>query len=60
MAPLFDLLHSETYLELLASPSRLEQRIPRSHRGWVVIEREGGSDPAADVAAGVEFLRRLL
>ena len=30
------------------------------YRGWVVVEREGGADPAADVAAGVSFLRRLL
>src|SRR5262245_54928921 len=37
-APLFDLLHSETYLELLASPSQLERRIPPNHRGWVVID----------------------
>jgi predicted AAA+ superfamily ATPase len=37
-ALIFDLLHSETYLELLASPSRLEQRIPPNYRGWVLID----------------------
>ena len=30
------------------------------YRGWVVIERETGTDRIADVAAGVAFLRRLL
>jgi L-ribulose-5-phosphate 3-epimerase len=30
------------------------------YRGWVVVERETGADRAADVAAGVSFLRRLL
>jgi L-ribulose-5-phosphate 3-epimerase len=30
------------------------------YRGWVVIERETGSDRLADVAAGVTFLRRLI
>jgi L-ribulose-5-phosphate 3-epimerase len=29
-------------------------------RGWVVIERESGSDRLADVAAAANFLRRLL
>ena len=28
--------------------------------GWLVVERESGTDRAADVAAGVAFLRRLL
>lgn len=37
-APLFDLLEAETYLELLASPSRLERRIPEGYKGWVVID----------------------
>ena len=37
-APLFDLLHSDTYLDLLASPARIEQRIPPGYRGWVVID----------------------
>jgi predicted AAA+ superfamily ATPase len=36
--PLFDLLESDTYLELLASPARIEQRIPPGQRGWVVID----------------------
>jgi L-ribulose-5-phosphate 3-epimerase len=30
------------------------------YSGWVVIERESGTNRAADVAAGVSFLRRLL
>jgi sugar phosphate isomerase/epimerase len=30
------------------------------YRGWVVIERETGTNRAADVAAGVSFLRRLI
>src|SRR5437899_9683487 len=33
-----DLLESETYLELLASPARLESKIPPGHRGWIVID----------------------
>lgn len=37
-ALLVDLLESRTYLELQADPMRLEQRIPRGHRGWVVID----------------------
>ncbi|MGH7818738.1 MAG: AAA family ATPase [Candidatus Binatia bacterium] len=47
-APPFDLLHSDTYLELLASPSRLEQRIPPSHRGWVVIDEIQKVPPLLD------------
>jgi predicted AAA+ superfamily ATPase len=34
----FDLLESGLYTELLASPGRIEQRIPPAHRGWVVID----------------------
>ena len=30
------------------------------YRGWLTIERETGDNRAADVAAGVEFLRRLV
>jgi L-ribulose-5-phosphate 3-epimerase len=30
------------------------------YRGWVTVERESGTDRAADVAAGVTFLRRLV
>ncbi|OGA26257.1 MAG: ATPase [Betaproteobacteria bacterium RIFCSPLOWO2_02_FULL_67_26] len=37
-APYFDLLDSATYTELLASPRRLEDRIPSHHRGWVLID----------------------
>lgn len=34
----FDLLESDLYLDLLASPQRLESRIPPSFRGWVVLD----------------------
>ncbi len=34
----FDLLESEVYLELAASPGRLGQRIPPSFRGWIVLD----------------------
>jgi predicted AAA+ superfamily ATPase len=34
----FDLLGSEAYLELSASPQRLETRLPPGHKGWVVID----------------------
>lgn len=37
-APLFDLLHSDTYVDLLASPARIEERIPPGYRGWVIID----------------------
>ena len=37
-APSFDLLDSATYTELLASPRRLEDRIPAKYRGWIVID----------------------
>ncbi len=33
-----DLLHSETHIELLANPSRLEARIPTAFTGWVIID----------------------
>lgn len=33
-----DLLESDLYTELLASPSRLEAKIPPKHRGWVVVD----------------------
>lgn len=33
-----DLLDSELYTELLASPSRLDNKIPPGYRGWVVID----------------------
>ena len=36
--PFFDLLDSATYAELLASPRRLEDRIPAKYRGWVLID----------------------
>jgi len=34
----FDLLESEVYLELLASPQRLDSRIPAGFKGWVVLD----------------------
>jgi uncharacterized protein len=34
----FDLLESETYVELLASPQRLDKRIPTGFKGRVVID----------------------
>ena len=37
-APFFDLLDSETYTRLLASPSRLGDRVPADYKGWVVID----------------------
>ncbi|MDZ4697807.1 MAG: DUF4143 domain-containing protein [Deltaproteobacteria bacterium] len=37
-AKVFDLLASETYLELLANPARLGERIPPGFQGWVVID----------------------
>jgi sugar phosphate isomerase/epimerase len=30
------------------------------YRGWLVVERQSGSDLLADLTAGVEFLRRLV
>ena len=30
------------------------------YRGWLTVERETGANPFADVAAGVQFLRRLV
>jgi predicted AAA+ superfamily ATPase len=36
--PYFDLLDSDVYLELTASPRRLEDRLPRGYRGFVVID----------------------
>ena len=29
------------------------------YRGWITVEREGGDQTAADVGAGVDFLRRI-
>lgn len=34
----FDLLHDDTYTELLARPSRLEDKIPQSFNNWVIID----------------------
>ncbi|MCI0586972.1 MAG: AAA family ATPase [Planctomycetes bacterium] len=33
-----DLLESELYTELLASPGRIDRRIPEGFRGWVVLD----------------------
>jgi predicted AAA+ superfamily ATPase len=37
-ATFFDLLDSDTFTRLLASPSRLGEQIPSGHRGWVVVD----------------------
>ena len=37
-APYFDLLESDLYAELLASPQRLEQKIPPDYSGWVILD----------------------
>jgi predicted AAA+ superfamily ATPase len=37
-SPWFDLLDSETFLDLSARPNRLGSRIPASHAGWVVVD----------------------
>jgi predicted AAA+ superfamily ATPase len=37
-ALLFDLLHDNTYTELLARPSRLADRIPETFSNWIVID----------------------
>ena len=34
----FDLLDHQTYTQLLAAPQRLGDRIPQSHKGWVVVD----------------------
>lgn len=34
----FDLLESDLYTELLASPARLEAKIPRGYSKWVIID----------------------
>ena len=37
-APYFDLLESDLYADLLASPQRLELKIPPGYSGWVVLD----------------------
>ncbi len=37
-ALLFDLLHHDTYINLLGNPSRLEHLIPTDYVGWVIID----------------------
>ncbi len=34
----FDLLESETFIELQANPQRLEKLIPPGHDGWIIID----------------------
>ena len=34
----FDLLHHRTQRELLADPSRLQERIPTLHQDWIIID----------------------
>jgi hypothetical protein len=33
-----DLLESDLYAELLASPQRLDLKVPPGHSGWVVVD----------------------
>jgi predicted AAA+ superfamily ATPase len=33
-----DLLDSELYTDLLASPSRLDAKVPAGHKGWVILD----------------------
>ena len=35
---LFDLLDSEIYTRLIASPRRLSEYIPKSYKGWIIID----------------------
>jgi len=49
-----DLLESDVYAELLASPSRLERKIPPRHRGWVII------DEVQKVPALLDEVHRLI
>lgn len=49
-----DLLEAEAYTELLASPARLEAKIPAKHRGWVVI------DEVQKVPALLDEVHRLI
>jgi predicted AAA+ superfamily ATPase len=37
-APYFDLLDAAVYTRLLAAPEQLAERIPKDHRGWVVVD----------------------
>jgi hypothetical protein len=47
----FDLLDHQTYTQLLAAPQRLGDRIPQSHKGWVVVERLPAPLPSARTVA---------
>jgi predicted AAA+ superfamily ATPase len=49
-----DLLESDVYTPLLASPQRLEGMVPRDHRGWVVL------DEVQKVPAILDEVHRLI
>ena len=49
-----DLLESELYTDLLASPQRLEQKIPPGYSGWIVI------DEVQKVPAILDEVHRLI
>ena len=49
-----DLLESEVFADLLASPQRLDQLVPRDHRGWVVL------DEVQKVPAVLDEVHRLI
>ena len=49
-----DLLETDLYTELLASPSRLEAKIPPGHRGWVIV------DEVQKVPALLDEVHRLI
>lgn len=49
-----DLLESSTYTELLATPGRLEDKIPPRHHGWVII------DEVQKVPALLDEVHRLI
>lgn len=50
----FDLLSSDTYTKLLASPGRLEDLIPRNFKNWIVI------DEVQKVPAILDEVHRLI
>jgi uncharacterized protein len=55
----FDLLHDDTYMEFLARPSRLEDRIPEKYSGWVVIDEVQKIPALLNEAQGI-YLRVIL
>lgn len=54
-----DLLDSDVYTELLAYPSRLEQKIPPRHKGWVLIDEIQKVPALLDEVHRLIELRRL-